>query len=255
MKILNLVLFSDDKYYQEMYEITSVYNKKFENTKTIYYKFSSNINNDYELINDVLHIKSDTDTFIPGILNKTVLALEYADRYLNVDEYDYIIRSNISTIIDYEELFQELLKNPVKFYGGGCVHNLQVFGYGIVDKTWFGTPFASGTSIIMTKQCLKFIINHKDKLRYDIIDDVAIGILMREYAKDVVAKSINSLYFMPLYIKDNIFYYDILKKNIYDNKYIFYRNKVFDESSSDRTIDLFQMKHIIKTLEEKNLHI
>lgn len=253
MKILNLVLFSDDKYYQEMYQITTEYNKKFYNVKTIYYKFSLNIDNDFEMINDILYIKSDTDTFIPGILTKTISAFEYVDKYLNIDDYDYIIRSNISTIIDYKELVEKLYKNPIHFYGGGCVHNLQVTGFGIVDRTWFGTLFASGTSIIMTKQCLKFIINNKNKLRYDIIDDVAIGILIREYAQDIVATSLNSLYTVPLYVRDNNFYYDVMKQNILENKYIFYRNKVFAESSVDRSLDIFQMKYIVKILEEKNL--
>ena len=52
-KIIHLVLYSDDKYYNQMYNITSKYYKKFTNVKTIYYKFSDKT----ELIDDILTIE------------------------------------------------------------------------------------------------------------------------------------------------------------------------------------------------------
>uniref|UniRef100_A0A6C0H8P0 Uncharacterized protein n=1 Tax=viral metagenome TaxID=1070528 RepID=A0A6C0H8P0_9ZZZZ len=53
LKIIYLVLYSDDKYYNQMYNITSKYYKKFTNVKTIYYKFS----NKTELNDDILTIE------------------------------------------------------------------------------------------------------------------------------------------------------------------------------------------------------
>lgn len=256
MNILNLILYSDNIFYDEMYEILSSHNKKFKNVKTIFYKYSSNINDDYQLINDILYIKTTNDeTFIPGILEKTVSAFEYVYKYLNINDYDYIIRSNISTIIDFNELNEKLSKNPVKFYGGSCVYNIHELGFGIIDETWFGTLFVSGTSIILTKESLKFIIDNKNKFRYDIIDDVAIGILMKEYAIDIEVQNLNCLYFVPLFIKDGLFKYDIMENIIMNNNYIFYRNRVFVDNTQNRNIDVFQMKHIVNILENKHKNI
>ena len=68
--ILHLVLYSDEDYYNKMYEITRKYYKKFNNVKTIYYKFSSSIEDNYKLEDDILLIKGN-ESYIPGVLDKT----------------------------------------------------------------------------------------------------------------------------------------------------------------------------------------
>lgn len=72
IKILHLVLYSDDIYYNQMYDITSKYYSKFKNVKTVYYKFS----NQTLLNNDILTIEG-TETYLPGILDKTIKAFNY----------------------------------------------------------------------------------------------------------------------------------------------------------------------------------
>ena len=54
---MNLVLYSDDREYNEMKEITQEYYNKFENVKTIYYKFDDKINEEYLIEGNVLKIK------------------------------------------------------------------------------------------------------------------------------------------------------------------------------------------------------
>ena len=51
--------------------------------------------------------------------------------------------------------------------------------WGIFDSTWYGTLFASGTSIIFTKKAVDEIVNNMNLVRMDIIDDVSLGIYVR----------------------------------------------------------------------------
>ena len=232
MKYINLVLYSDDKEYNEMKEITQKYYKKFENVKTMYYKYDEKMNEEYLMEGDVLKIKGK-ETYVPGILEKTVKAMEYVEN----DEYDYLVRSNISTIVDFKLLDEELKKTPIE-YGGGLINNLQKLDVnaGIKDNTHFGLNYVSGTAIIMSKNTLKEMIKQKDKIDYKMLDDVSIGLLMRFLKKEPVLVKEGS--FLMVYEgEENII------KNISNKSYIFYRNR-----NPDRKTDVKQMRIIVDYL-------
>ena len=76
ISIINLVLYSNDNEYEKMYDLTKKYYSKFTNVKTIYYSFDENIIHEYELNDDILRIKGK-ETYIPGILEKTINAFKY----------------------------------------------------------------------------------------------------------------------------------------------------------------------------------
>jgi hypothetical protein len=223
-KYVNLVLYSDDKIYNKMKQITEKYYKKFKNVTTIYYKFDKDIKNNYEMQGNVLKIKG-TESYLPGILDKTVKAMEYV-----VDnDFDYLVRSNISTIVDFELLDKELSKKPIE-YGGGLINTLQNIDKsgGIVDETYFGLKYVSGTAIVFSKKTLKQMIENKDKLNYKLIDDVAIGLLMRDELQKP-AQQVGSF----LFVSD--------KDQIGEKRYVFYRHR-----SSDRETDVKNMQMIVE---------
>ena len=226
LKYVNLVLYSDDKDYNQMKEITENYYKKFENVTTIYYKFDKGISNKYEMYGNVLKIKG-TESYLPGILEKTVKAMEYVvdKKY----DCDYLVRSNISTIVDFGLLDKELSKKPIE-YGGGLINELKMIDKsgGIVDDTYFGLKYASGTAIVFSKNTLEQVMAKRDKINYKLIDDVAIGLLMRDELKKP-AEQVGSF----LIVSDGS---EIGKK-----PYMFYRNR-----SSNRTTDVKNMKRIIE---------
>lgn len=119
------------------------------------------------------------ETFIPGILDKTIKALDVIHNKLKL-EYDFIFRTNISTFIHFENTLS-YLKNfaePKKemFYIGPAV-TLQWLdnACGIVDKRYWGTKYCSGTCIIMSYALVENIIINREKIHYNIIDDVSIG--------------------------------------------------------------------------------
>jgi hypothetical protein len=232
LKYINLVLYSDNAEYNEMKEITHKYYKKIENVKTIYYKYYEKMNEEYLMEGDVLKIKGK-ETYVPGILEKTVKAMEYVEN----DEYDYLVRSNISTIVDFKLLDEELKKKPIE-YGGGLINNLQKLdeNAGIKDDAHFGLNYVSGTAIIMSKNTLKEMIKQKDKIDYKIVDDVSIGALMRLLKKEPVLVKEGS-FFIVSEGEENII------KNISEKSYIFYRNR-----NPDRKTDVKQMRIIIDHL-------
>ena len=226
LKYVNLVLYSDDKDYNKMKEITEKYYKKFENVTTIYYKFDKGITNKYEMEGNLLKIKG-TESYLPGILDKTVKAMEYVVN--NKYDCDYLVRSNISTIVDFELLDKELSKKPIE-YGGGLINELQMIDKsgGIMDETYFGLKYASGTAIVFSKKTLEQVIAKRDKINYKLIDDVAIGLLMRDELKKPT-EQVGSF----LIVSDS---------NMPDKKpYVFYRNR-----SSNRETDVKNMKIIVK---------
>lgn len=248
MKILNLVIYSEStnkEGYENMQCMLANYYQKFEpDIKTIFVKHTENIPSEFLLDGNILHIKGP-ETIIPGILNKTLKAFEF---FTSVD-FDYVIRSNISSIIDFNLLAKILQQYPVDFYGGAGLGNLQWEGGGITDNTWYGTIFAFGTCIILTKAAVNFILDNKHLMHYDIIDDVSIGILMREYKHDITPKSLHSDYWKttPVFFSNDGFHKNQLIEYVHKNNIVVYRNKC----SNCRKVDEIQMQVIIDVLTAK----
>ena len=236
IRIMNLVLFSHSDEYDAMYKLTSPYYKK-HNIDTLYYTFSNTIIDDYEVHDDILYIKGN-ESKIPGILDKTIKAFEYIQPYL--DKYDYVVRSNISTIINFDLLKEQLMKTPIE-YGGGLAFNLQWLHpeSGVIDKTHWNKKFASGTSIILSNSLVKRILDNKQYIQYDLIDDVAIGVLIHDYLSDIEVTDF-SKYFIVLYNHNG--HKQSIQTQISNPNYIFYRNRCSDEN---RNVDAVQMKVIL----------
>jgi hypothetical protein len=223
-----------------MYTILSNYYKNFDNVKTYFYKFNNTIENDIELLDDVLNIKG-TETMIPGILNKTIKTFKYIEKEL--ENYDYVIRTNISSILDFKLLSIELEKTPIIYYGGTFVINLhwEDHSAGIIDNKYFNTFFASGTNIIISKKGYKLLMDNINLIDKTIIDDVAIGVLFKTiniYHTNILP---NKFIFLPVLNNINEI------NNLIEKEYIVYRNR----NDVDRNIDVKQMKLITDLLSEK----
>jgi hypothetical protein len=240
--ILNLVLYSTDNggSYDKMKELTQSYYKKFPRVKTVYYRFEKNIQTPYALKDNTLLIKGE-ETYIPGILQKTVNALEYFKPTLN--EYDYVIRSNISTIIQFDKLSDELQINPVQ-YGCGLCWGIEHVG----KKEHLGNIYSSGTSIILSSETVVRILENKEFIDETVIDDVSIGKLIAKKLPDVEMKNVfknvpnNGFAFVPNFNKET----ENTLNQFMDEKsdqIVFYRNH-----NGDRELDVSQMTQIIDYL-------
>jgi len=258
MKILHIIIYSESNIndnikegtYENMQKLLSNYYKKFNNNVLTYFvKYDNNIKDtygtEYYIENNIIYIDGE-ESFMPGILEKTL----YSIKYLNILEYDYLVRSNVSTIIEFNKLISYLENNPIDYYGSGKLINLQCSGWnGVKDSSFFGTLFASGTSIIFTKKAIDDILNNINLVRLDIIDDVSLGIFVREYKKNVIPKEIDKKHYcdVPFFLKDenNI---NSFKKYIKNNDFIFYRNKCFGIYVKHREIDYIQMQIIVNII-------
>lgn len=258
MKILNLVLYSETQecYGDMMNVLSSFYNKNSsgssgssDTVRTIYYKYSPTIGSDYVMKDDVLHIKGN-ESFVPGILNKTLKAFQFVLRTGLIDDFDYIIRSNISTVINFDLLVKELHENPLVYYGGGLIHTLRWRdpNAGIKDDQYCGTSFANGTSIMMTKEALRYLIDNKDLIKKDIVDDVAIGIFFKEnQPKYYPPQEVGWKKYLTMDLNYNTIEGKNKLKTIVDSKnFIFYRNRW---GQRDRMVDVSHMKLLTHMLQ------
>jgi len=128
---------------------------------------------------DTAYVKDDIlylpgiESFIPGVLNKTIDAFQWVtDHYSNCE---YIIRSNVSTVVDVSGVISALSGEKID-YAGGSVRSLTMSdGYGVKEEH-VGTIYSSGTSIILSRDVVNEILQTKEQIQYSVIDDVAIGL-------------------------------------------------------------------------------
>jgi hypothetical protein len=232
MKLLILVIYSKSKEYDQMLSIQRSYLHRFPNVTSYFIDFRENQTNDIEVEGDFIYVKGE-DTYI-NITYKTIKALEYAVKNLS---FDYMIRTNMSTIINIPALnaYCSTLRKT-KIYTGGHKLTLQWLDIKNIlkDKTLWGIKYIQGTSIIMSHDVVSYMIKNKSKIRYDIIDDVSIGIFIEHYFPCAFYPEFASYYTAPKNIKPS----DV------DHRFAFFRNRAY----KNRVGDVKNMKIIRSTL-------
>ena len=236
IKILHLVLYSKNDMYNEMYNITNEYYKLFDNkVTTIYYTLSNDIQDEYVLKDNILFIKGEER--YSNITYKFIRALNYF--YKDVNYYDYVVRSNISSIINFNILLNTL-KTDNTCYGGSTTQYLNWLDEqgGIIDSSLFGLFFFQGTFFILNKLIWRLVHNYEKDIRFDIIDDVAISLFIQEKIENIKITK------LPYLIVENFNgNYEALNSLIQTKKddVILYRNK----NRCNYKIDIEQMKIIV----------
>lgn len=236
IKIVNLVLYNDNNHnYVRMYDILTEHYKKYANVITIFYKYKNNLQNEMELNGNILNIKGK-ESYIPGILQKTMTAFDFIQTH--VTDFDYIVRSNISSMIDFKLLSLELEKNKIEYYGGTRFGKIP--SYSKLDARYANTPYASGTNIFLSKKGLQLLIDNKHLINNKVIDDISIGALFKDLKiehKEIIP---NKFVFVPRIRNNEQF------EKIMNNSYVVYRN-----NNGNRDIDVSQMKRISTALHEQ----
>ena len=136
-------------------------------------------------LSDIIEIDTDAmtifvkgdETYIPGILNKTIEAIRYFGKGASFDgegtSFDYIWRTNLSSILDFDGLLRYIDSGVSGCYSGyigeatsdGCTSDTCV-------------RFASGSGFLLNRCAIDYLIENEHLLRRDLIDDVAIGALL-----------------------------------------------------------------------------
>lgn len=185
MRYIHLVLYNPQTAHERiMYEVTrTLYETYNPFAFLVYYTYGAVTEITFDAHSRILRIPG-TESFIPGILNKTWTALQWA---LTVDwGFDYLVRSNISTVVNFQNLNEALRITPVQY--AGC-HVLTLNWIqaesGIPDATHMGTRFASGTCIIWSRACLTRLIHEGEPmLDRTIVDDVALAVAMKRLGEE-----------------------------------------------------------------------
>jgi hypothetical protein len=169
MSIIVLIIDSDGPHiynYQECRRYWRKYMNLFANIKCYFLRYSNTIEDNIFIDNDnnTMYIKGE-ESFMPGIMNKTLDAMNY---FLNED-FDFLVRTNLSSVWDFYKLQDELNKTPSTNLIKAIVGN------------YYGINFPSGAGYILTKDIVRLLVNNRYRFnRTDIYDDVSLGFVLND---------------------------------------------------------------------------
>jgi len=243
-KIVVLIIYNEKDSYNEMKKINDEYllflekNSQIMKYVNVFYITFKNLNGQEYLIDgNILYIHGE-ETFLPGVLNKTLDAMNVITNNLNV-QYDFILRSNVSTVINYYSLFRyiEELNICKKFAYIGPFSTLNWLDptCGFVDNTYFGSIYCEGTFILMNKELVINMIENREKILISIIDDVSIGCYV---------STLGDL--QNICIKDKMCLNYAYRNNDHVNKIAYYNN----QNKSNRHIDINNFKQEIREIKK-----
>ena len=114
----------------------------------------------------IINPNNKPETLIPGVLEKTFYGLKYIQKNFI---YKHVLRTNMSSFFIIKKTL-EISKNlpPDNVYAG------------VLSKKF---NFISGAGFWMSCDTVQYILDNEENLNYNIIDDVAIGNLMKKKKK------------------------------------------------------------------------
>lgn len=173
MKILVLIIACDinatfpdtpqnDPVYPELQKVWRSYmHLDPDHVEAYFMKSDPNLTAPFKIEGDTIWTQGQ-ETWIPGILNKTIVSMEAM--LPRLDEFDYIIRTNLSSFYVFPRLFKFLKTLPKeKCYSG-------------VRVPFHHWSFMSGCGFILSPDLVRLLVQHKNQLyNHSTIDDVVIG--------------------------------------------------------------------------------
>ena len=173
MKLIILVIVNRNKIYDEFLNLwneTINYIKIKKYSIKIYFLFGKDqkIKN-LNITKDNIFISSENDSIKKGVIIKTFEAFDYIEK--NYD-YEYILRTNISSFFIIDKLLKLINKIPSSNIYGGISGNFK-----FKDRK---IKYCSGTCILLSKDVVSYINNNKSDKFY-FWDDVLIGEILRKH--------------------------------------------------------------------------
>ena len=220
MRIAILVLAADDPVYESLISmgIRKTWGSIKHSNIDIYYYYGNRSSN--EIAGDIINTNVKEGFFEIG--QKTINAFKLINA---MGVYDYVFRTNTSSYVNQDLLYERLYDAPRKeFYSGLIGHHQGTY------------RFASGSGYSLSKDLVKYVINHESQWNHNQWDDVA------------MTEMLSHIPIVPA-----IRYDFITMKSLYNIEKLFvkgyhYRCK-FDD---DRSIDLLTMYKIHELTIKKN---
>jgi hypothetical protein len=183
LKTLILIITTDDQpFYKEAQKIWKTYmNSDPDHFEAYFLRGNPDLGTLFEISKNDLTVKTQ-ESLVPGIINKTILGMEALEPRL--DEFDYVIRTNLSSFYPFENLRNFLSKLPRKnCYAGISLYQPKSLG---LPPGLDNVPFISGAGVILSSDLAKMLIKKHlelDKYKAEMPDDVFLGLF---YQKNLV---------------------------------------------------------------------
>jgi hypothetical protein len=166
-------------------------------------------------------------------IDKTIKAMEYIDSQV---EYDFFIRTNLSTFWDFYKLHLQLNDLPKEkcYYGNGPLYT-----------RFPDTFYLRGIDIIVTPDMIKSIISNKHLVNYFECDDCAMGRYFYKHLKVPMLPS-RVCFFEDITGENDV---EIIMSRIRESSLVNNVNHYRVKSNIDRErIDLYIYKILLKTI-------
>lgn len=173
LKILVLIITADTlPVYVELQKIWKRYmHLDKEHFHAYFLKGDSDLSKVCEVKDDVIWTKSP-ENLKPGLLNKTILAMEHMQQRIGDFDFDYVLRTNLSSFYVFPRLLKFIETLPKHRCYCGC-HIMQ-----------HGYSFCSGAGTILSRDLVESMVRNKEQfLNHQIIDDWVIGSFMANQEK------------------------------------------------------------------------
>lgn len=188
-----------EKYWTKMIKYT---NDHTPNIKIfLLFDYGSNLDNFSDIKNNIIIDNNNNYNgyspkglkckgFIPGILSKTI----YSFKKLQ-NEYDIFFRTNLSSMVHITNLIKYIENHKIIYsgfyvWGNALRRDLQYHKKIGPNKSiqnldelqgYPGNTFISGSAYFINSQELTSILENEHKIRYDIIDDVSVGLMIKNH--------------------------------------------------------------------------
>ncbi len=171
-KILVLIIACDspEVFFENQKTWRSYMHLDREHVEVYFIKADPKLDTTSSIVDDVIWSKTE-ENYIPGILNKTILSMEAI--LPRLDEFDYVLRTNLSSFYYFPKLLEFLKTAPqTNFYCG-----VDYYGW-----------FASGAGFILSPDLVKLLVENKSHFLDNMasFDDVLIGHFLRPRGVPIV---------------------------------------------------------------------
>jgi hypothetical protein len=172
MKILILAIYSNnEKYYTQMLEVQRRYVHKYENVDFYFVQSSFEHNEEVFIDNDIIYVRCKES--YNTMLYKSIRAMGYLTNFLK-KEYDFTIRTNISTLINIPKMIEILspFQDKEYLYAGELV---------AIERVNILIRFVLGTAIILSKKLANKMIHERLKFNPTLEEDVSFGLFVQQH--------------------------------------------------------------------------
>ena len=237
-KAIILVLASDNTvFYQECKRIYEVYMFAHPDIKVlfVYGAGTSFERKDYDLVYDDI-----PENYYPGMITKTLRAVEHID---NTYDYDYLIRTNLSTFWDFSRLLKRLENLP----STNCISGSRIWN---TSKGITSAEYIAGVNLVLSRDLVKDIITNIDEVCSwsNIPEDLAISQHFINKGVELHPHHPTACQRIVHITQDNV---DIIAEEIKKAQNLNRDN--FRIKNKDRKFDLIVLDYLLKECYEKTL--